>query len=83
MDWTQLLSTQKLAPEEAEPKQFEDYPINAFEKDFNKIVSSAVFRRLQDKTQVFPLDKSDFIRSMFQVNLGQSSISLMNHKTHY
>lgn len=34
-----------------------------FEKDYQRIVSSASFRRLQDKTQVFPLDKSDFIRT--------------------
>lgn len=63
MDWDKLLSTQKLAPEEPEPAQFQDYPMNAFEKDFNKIVSCSSFRRLQDKTQVFPLDKSDFIRT--------------------
>lgn len=34
-----------------------------FEKDYQRIISSASFRRLQDKTQVFPLDKSDFIRT--------------------
>ncbi len=34
-----------------------------FEKDYQRIILSASFRRLQDKTQVFPLDKSDFIRT--------------------
>lgn len=34
-----------------------------FEKDYQRIISSSSFRRLQDKTQVFPLDKSDFIRT--------------------
>ena len=34
-----------------------------FEKDYHRIIGSASFRRLQDKTQVFPLDKSDFIRT--------------------
>ena len=34
-----------------------------FEKDYQRIISSASFRRLQDKTQVFPLDKSDYIRT--------------------
>lgn len=52
-----------------------------FEKDYHRIISSASFRRLQDKTQVFPLDKSDFIRtrlthslevSTFARSLGQS-----------
>ena len=56
MNWETLLSTQKLAQEEEEPVEFRNYPINEFEKDYNKIVSSAAFRRLQDKTQVFPLD---------------------------
>ena len=75
MNWTQLLSTQKLVAEEAEPKQFQDYPMNDFEKDFNKIVSSAVFRRLQDKTQVFPLDKSDFIRTRLTHSIEVSTIA--------
>lgn len=35
-----------------------DYPISEFEKDYKSIISSAAFRRLQDKTQVFPLDKA-------------------------
>ena len=30
-----------------------------FEKDYHRIIGSASFRRLQDKTQVFPLDRSD------------------------
>ena len=37
-------------------------PRSEFEKDYQRIISSASFRRLQDKTQVFP-DKSDFIRT--------------------
>ena len=50
MEWTSLLSTEKLAVEPEEPAVFRVYPINAFEKDYRKIVSSAAFRRLQDKT---------------------------------
>lgn len=64
MEWTSLLSTEKLAVEPEEPAVFRVYPINAFEKDYRKIVSSAAFRRLQDKTQVFPLDKCDVTRSV-------------------
>ena len=89
MDWDKLLSTQKLAPEEPEPAQFQDYPMNAFEKDFNKIVSCSSFRRLQDKTQVFPLDKSDFIRTRLTHSTEVSTIArqlgimLCNNTTEY
>ncbi len=75
MEWSKLLSTRKLYIEEKEPKEFSDYPINEFEKDYNKIVSSAAFRRLQDKTQVFPLDKSDFIRTRLTHSIEVSTIA--------
>lgn len=75
MDWKKLLSTQKLAESELEPEVFSSYPINEFEKDYNKIVSSAVFRRLQDKTQVFPLDKSDFVRTRLTHSIEVSTIA--------
>ena len=75
MEWTSLLSMDKLAAEEEEPSVFLLYPINGFEKDYNKIVSSAAFRRLQDKTQVFPLDKSDFIRTRLTHSIEVSTIA--------
>ena len=75
MEWTQLLSTEKIAPEKTEPTQFGSYPINESEKDYNKIVSSAAFRRLQDKTQVFPLDKSDFVRTRLTHSIEVSTIA--------
>lgn len=75
MDWTRLLSTDKLGVEDTEPNDWSYYPINEFEKDYNKIVSSAAFRRLQDKTQVFPLDKSDFIRTRLTHSIEVSTIA--------
>ena len=75
MEWTSLLSTEKLAVEPEEPAVFRVYPINAFEKDYRKIVSSAAFRRLQDKTQVFPLDKSDFVRTRLTHSIEVSTIA--------
>ena len=44
-----------------------------FEKDYHRIILSASFRRLQDKTQVFPLDRSDFIRTRLTHSMEVSS----------
>ncbi len=46
-----------------------------FEKDYHRIISSPSFRRLQDKTQVFPLDNSDFIRTRLTHSLEVSSFA--------
>ncbi len=46
-----------------------------FEKDYHRIIGSSAFRRLQDKTQVFPLDKSDFIRTRLTHSLEVSSFA--------
>lgn len=45
------------------------------ESDYYRIITSASFRRLQDKTQVFPLDKSDFVRTRLTHSLEVSSIA--------
>ncbi|HEV8607097.1 MAG TPA: dNTP triphosphohydrolase [Tepidisphaeraceae bacterium] len=38
-------------------------PRSEFERDYDRLVFSTPFRRLQDKAQVFPLDPSDFVRT--------------------
>lgn len=57
---------------------------SAFENDFQRIVMSASFRRLQDKTQVFPLEKSDFVRTRLTHSMEVSTIakSMGNMVTH-
>lgn len=45
-----------------------------FQKDYHSIISSSAFRRLQDKTQVFPLDKSDYVRTRLTHSLEVASI---------
>ena len=45
------------------------------ESDYHRIIRSASFRRLQDKTQVFPLDKSDFVRTRLTHSLEVASIA--------
>ncbi|WP_088840834.1 deoxyguanosinetriphosphate triphosphohydrolase [Listeria sp. ILCC797] len=48
---------------------------NAFENDYQRIIISASFRRLQDKTQVFPLEKNDFVRTRLTHSLEVSQIA--------
>ena len=48
---------------------------NPFENDYGRLISSAPIRRLQDKTQVFPLDKNDYIRTRLTHSLEVSYIA--------
>ena len=75
MEWKKLLTQTRLEKEEKLPKVFDDYYISPFERDYEKIVSSASFRRLQDKTQVFPLAKSDFVRTRLTHSIEVSTIA--------
>ena len=45
-----------------------------FQKDFDRLVFSAAFRRLQDKTQVFPLAQTDYVRTRLTHSLEVSSV---------
>ena len=47
---------------------------NPFENDFTRVIFSSAFRRLQDKTQVFQLDKGDFVRTRLTHSLEVSSL---------
>lgn len=48
---------------------------NPFENDYGRLISSSPIRRLQDKTQVFPLEQSDFIRTRLTHSLEVSYIA--------
>ncbi len=60
MEWQQLLSRKRLGKAQLEAHQFER---TSFLKDYDRIVYSAPFRRLKDKTQVFPLSKNADVRT--------------------
>lgn len=47
---------------------------NPFEQDYGRLISSAPIRRLQDKTQVYPLEQSDYIRTRLTHSLEVSYI---------
>ncbi|SHL64543.1 dGTPase [Anaerocolumna jejuensis DSM 15929] len=75
MEWNKLLALNTQVVREEEPRDFEKYPISDLETDYKAIISSAAFRRLQDKTQVFPLDKSDFVRTRLTHSIEVSTIA--------
>ncbi len=74
MEWTTLLSAKRIRGGYYTAKKSTDLR-SEFEKDYHRIIGSASFRRLQDKTQVFPLDKSDFIRTRLTHSLEVSSFA--------
>lgn len=72
MNWESLLSIER---EIAEKSDDITNNMNEFEKDYTRIISSAIFRRLQDKTQSFPLEADDYIRTRLTHSLEVSSIA--------
>ena len=76
MEWEKLLSGQRSRQAGSPAKYIKSADLRSeFEKDYHRIIGSASFRRLQDKTQVFPLDKSDFIRTRLTHSLEVSSFA--------
>lgn len=75
MNWEQLLSTKRSRGGGTQRYAKSTDLRSEFEKDYHRIIGSASFRRLQDKTQVFPLDKSDFIRTRLTHSLEVSSFA--------
>ena len=45
-----------------------------FQRDFDRIIFSSAFRRLQNKTQVLPLPKSDYVRNRLTHSIETSSV---------
>src|SRR3954447_11577343 len=71
MPWPQLLCADRRGssrPAGAEPQR------SAFQRDWDRIIFSSAFRRLQDKTQVFPLAKSDYVRTRLTHSLEVASV---------
>lgn len=72
MTWDRLLSP-KRSREIVSPRPGDVR--SEFAKDYHRILSSPSFRRLQDKTQVFPLDRGDFVRTRLTHSLEVSSFA--------
>lgn len=75
MEWEKLLSDARIGHKIDPPYDPVKYYMSEFEKDYWRIINSASFRRLQDKTQVFPLDKSDFVRTRLTHSIETSSLA--------
>lgn len=59
MEWITLLSEKALGRE----LPYKEDGRSQFQKDFDRIVFCSAFRKLQDKTQVFPLPESDYVHT--------------------
>jgi dGTPase len=72
LDWKLLLTDDRLGIEKNQLTKKDGR--SQFQKDFDRIVFSPAFRRLQDKTQVFPLPESDFVHTRLTHSLEVSVV---------
>jgi dGTPase len=71
MNWKQLLSSKRLGKEKPEIIALGRSP---FQQDYDRIVFSSAFRRMQDKAQVFPLAANDYVRTRLTHSMEVSCI---------
>jgi dGTPase len=71
MQWPQLLYPQRLGRTQVEDLSVARTP---FQRDFDRLIFSAAFRRLKDKTQVFSLSQNDYVRTRLIHSLEVASV---------
>ncbi|MGD0737818.1 MAG: dGTP triphosphohydrolase [Terracidiphilus sp.] len=74
MTWEKLLSVARVAELFGKPASVGDSRTE-FERDYGRVLFSTPFRRLQDKTQVFPLEQHDSVRTRLTHSLEVSSVA--------
>lgn len=72
MEWTRLISNKRLGLEKYHQVRKDDR--TEFQRDYDRLIFSAPFRRLQNKTQVFPLPGSIFVHNRLTHSLEVSSV---------
>ena len=73
MDWNRLLSAKRLGMEEwTSTGKMEDR--SQFQRDYDRIIFSSPFRRMQNKTQVFPLPEHIFVHNRLTHSLEVASV---------
>ena len=71
MNWNQLLSGKRFGMEEYHERKHER---TDFQRDYDRLIFSSPFRRLQNKTQVFPLPGSIFVHNRLTHSLEVSCV---------
>ena len=72
MDWGRLLSSKRFGLEDYDDDKHHNR--TRFQRDYDRLIFSAPFRRLQNKTQVFPLPGSVFVHNRLTHSLEVSSV---------
>ena len=73
MDWNKLLSTRRLGMEDWKPTKTQE-DRSQFQRDYDRIIFSSPFRRMQNKTQVFPLPEHIFVHNRLTHSLEVASV---------
>ena len=74
MNWEQLISNKRLGQESKHSERHDDR--TEFKRDYDRLIFSAPFRRLQNKTQVFPLPGSIFVHNRLTHSLEVASVGM-------
>ena len=74
MNWEQLLSLKRFGDTNKRLRKEQDETRLGFEVDYDRIIFSSEFRSLQDKTQVIPLSKTDFVHTRLTHSLEVSVV---------
>lgn len=72
MNWKQLLSAKRFGMEKYHDDKHHDR--TDFQRDYDRLIFSSPFRRLQNKTQVFPLPGSIFVHNRLTHSIEVSSV---------
>ncbi|TCK65033.1 dGTPase [Winogradskyella wandonensis] len=74
MNWEQLLSLKRFGDTNKRLRKEQDETRLGFEVDYDRVIFSSEFRSLQDKTQVVPLSKTDFVHTRLTHSLEVSVV---------
>ncbi|HRN16161.1 MAG TPA: deoxyguanosinetriphosphate triphosphohydrolase [Xylanibacter oryzae] len=74
MNWERLISNKRLGQEHRHMERHDDR--TEFRRDYDRLIFSAPFRRLQNKTQVFPLPGSVFVHNRLTHSLEVASVGM-------